>query len=172
VQPRPPADLANWIAVIDGDLPAAEASSWAVLPTCGAVVSFAGTSRDHSGAAGTPDERRGVTAIDYEVWDEQAGPRLAAVADEARRRWPALGRVALLHRRGTVAVGQASVVVVVSAPHRDEAFRAARFAIDAVKATVPVWKREVWPGGAEWGVDAHPIDDLSAFAAGPDGPRP
>jgi molybdopterin synthase catalytic subunit len=55
----------------------------------------------------------------------------------------------------------------VSAPHRDEAFAAARFGIDAVKATVPVWKREVWAGGSAWGLDAHPIDDLTAFGAEP-----
>ena len=81
--------------------------------------------------------------------------------------WPVAGRVALLHRVGEVRVGEASVMVVVSAPHRDEAFAAARFGIDAIKATVPIWKREVWSGGSAWGLDAHPIDDLSAFGEQP-----
>jgi molybdopterin synthase catalytic subunit len=151
----------DWVAVSAEELPVAAASAWAVRPSCGAVVSFAGTSRDHSGAAG---ERTGVTVLEYEAYDEQVVPRLRAVAAELRRRWPGVGRVALLHRVGEVWVGQASVVVAVSAPHRDEAFAAARFGIDAVKATVPIWKREVWSGGSAWGLDAHPVEDLSALA--------
>ncbi len=67
-----------------------------------------------------------------------------------RRRWPEVGRVALLHRTGVVALREPAVVVVVSSPHRDEAFAAARFAIDEVKATVPLWKQERWAGGSAW----------------------
>jgi molybdopterin synthase catalytic subunit len=153
----------DWVALSRDELPIAAASAWAVLPSCGAVVTFTGTSRDHSEAEG--DRRQGVTVLEYEAYDEQVVPRLAAVAAELRRRWPAVGRVVLLHRVGEVRVTEASVVVVVSAPHRDEAFAAARFGIDAVKATVPVWKREVWADGSAWGLDAHPIDDLTAFDA-------
>jgi molybdopterin synthase catalytic subunit len=155
----------DWVALSTGELPIAAASSWAVLPSCGAVVTFAGTSRDHSDAEG--DRRQGVTVLEYEAYDEQVVPRLAAVAAELRRRWPAVGRVVLLHRVGEVRVTEASVVVVVSAPHRDEAFAAARFGIDAVKATVPIWKREIWAEGSAWGLDAHPIDDLTDFDTAP-----
>jgi molybdopterin synthase catalytic subunit len=154
----------DWVALCSSELPVAAASAWAVLPSCGAVVTFTGTSRDHSGPDG--DRRQGVTVLEYEAYDEQVEPRLAAVAGELRRRWPAVGRVALLHRVGDVRVAEASVVVVVSAPHRDEAFAAARFGIDAVKATVPIWKREVWADGSAWGLDGHLIDDLSAFGPG------
>jgi molybdopterin synthase catalytic subunit len=157
-----PPEHDDWVAVTAEELPLAAASAWAVRPWCGAVVSFAGTSRDHSGGDGA-DGRTGVTVLEYEAYDEQVLPRLEAVATELRRRWPAAGRVALLHRVGEVRVGEASVVVVVSAPHREEAFAAARFGIDAIKATVPIWKREVWAGGSAWGLDAHPIDDLSTF---------
>ena len=72
--------------------------------------------------------------------------------------WPALGRIALLHRTGPLAVTDAAVVVVVSAPHRAEAFDAARFCIDTLKATVPIWKKETWAGGEDWGTDATPVD--------------
>src|SRR4051812_26334967 len=162
----PPADGDDWVSVIAGELPVAEAAAWVVRPSCGAVVTFAGTSRDHSGRPGH-DERTGVTVLEYEAYDEQVVPRMRAVADELRRRWPVAGRLALLHRLGEVRVGQASVFVAVSAPHRGEAFDAARFGIDAIKATVPIWKREVWSGGSAWGLDAQPIADLSTLSPTP-----
>jgi molybdopterin synthase catalytic subunit len=163
VEPPAPPEHDDWVAVTADELPLAAASAWAVRPWCGAVVSFAGTSRDHSGGADGQEGRTGVTVLEYEAYDEQVVPRLRAVAAELRRRWPEVGRVVLVHRVGEVGVGEASVAVVVSAPHREGAFAAARFGIDAVKATVPIWKREVWSGGSAWGLDAHPIDDLSTF---------
>jgi molybdopterin synthase catalytic subunit len=75
---------------------------------------------------------------------------MAAVASEVRRRHPGVERIALLHRVGRLAVSDVAVVVAVSAPHRDEAFDAARHAIDTLKETVPLWKREEWPGGSQW----------------------
>ena len=71
-----------------------------------------------------------------------------------------IGRVALLHRTGVVALGDAAVVVAVSAPHRGEAFEAARFAIDELKRTVPIWKRESWDGGESWGLEAQHLTDV------------
>ena len=88
--------------------------------------------------------------------------RLGAVADEARSRWPTVGRIALLHRIGVLDVGQSAVVVVVSAPHRAEAFEAARFCIDALKRSVPIWKRETWSDGESWGLEAQHIVDAGA----------
>jgi molybdopterin synthase catalytic subunit len=82
---------------------------------------------------------------------------LQAVADEARVRWPAIGRIVLLHRSGVVPIGGSAVVVVVSSPHRPEAFAAARFCIDAIKASVPIWKHEVWDGGEAWGDDTQAV---------------
>jgi molybdopterin synthase catalytic subunit len=135
----------DWIALTTEPLPFAEVGPWAVLPSCGAVVVFAGTVRDHA------EGRPGVTRLAYEAYAEQADPKLAAVAAEARRRWPGLGRVALVHRTGDLDLGDTAVLVAVSAPHRDEAFAAARFCIDTVKATVPIWKKESWAGGSDWG---------------------
>ena len=66
----------------------------------------------------------------------------------------------LLHRVGVVPVGESSVVVVASAPHREEAFAAARFGIDTLKATVPIWKRETWKDGESWGLEAQHITEI------------
>ena len=132
-------------------LPVAEAASWSVLPGCGAVVVFAGTVRDHA------EGRAGVTLLEYEAYEEQAGPRLAAIAEEARARWPALGRLVLLHRVGALELTEVSVLVVASTPHRAEAFAVARWCIDTVKATVPIWKRETWEEGVDWGSCAHDL---------------
>jgi molybdopterin synthase catalytic subunit len=145
----------------DQPLPIAEASAWAVMARCGAVVTFSGTARDHS------DGRPDVARLEYEAYEEQVVPRLAAIAAEARTRWPELGRVALLHRVGEVPIGDAAVVVVVSAPHREAAFEAARFGIDTLKATVPIWKREAWAGGQSWGLEPQTVTSVpSVDAAG------
>jgi molybdopterin synthase catalytic subunit len=148
---RPPATGDVWLALADEDLPVGRATDWAVRPDCGAVVLFSGTARDHA------PERPGVQQLEYEAYEEQVVPRLQAVADEARARWPAIGRIALLHRVGVVPIGSSAVVVVVSSPHRPEAFAAARFCIDAIKSSVPIWKHEVWDGGEAWGGDTQEL---------------
>lgn len=140
-----PLDEDTWVGLSDRPLPVAEAAAWAVRPDCGALVVFSGTARDH--APGRPEVHR----LDYEAYDEHVVPALLAVASEARSRWPQIGRVALLHRVGTLAIGESAVVVAVSAPHRAEAFEAARFGIDTVKETAPIWKRESFAGGESWG---------------------
>jgi len=128
---------------------------WSLRPDCGAQVVFNGTVRDHA------EGRTGVSLVEYEAYAEQVEPRLAQLAAEARRRWPSLGRLVLLHRQGELAVGECSVLVVVSAPHRGEAFEAARWCIDTLKDTAPIWKREVWDAGAGWGTGARPVDEVS-----------
>lgn len=146
-----PEDADTWVGLTDEALPVDDAARWAVRPDCGAVVVFSGTARDHA------EGRPGVSLLEYEAYTEQVVPRLEAIATEARRRWPDLGRIALLHRTGPVGVGESAVVVVVSSPHRDAAFEAARFGIDTLKATVPIWKRETWDGGSSWGLEAQHI---------------
>jgi molybdopterin synthase catalytic subunit len=148
---RPPTTGDDWIGLTGAPLPSNEASAWVVRPDCGGVVTFVGTVRDHA------EGRPGVTSLDYEAYAEQAEARMAAVAQEARALHPGVGRIALLHRTGPLAVTEAAVVVAVSAPHRDEAFDAARFCIDTLKATVPIWKKESWAGGEDWGTDATPV---------------
>jgi molybdopterin synthase catalytic subunit len=147
---QPPAS-GDWIAVAEQPLPVDTATAWATTPSSGAVVVFLGVVRDHA------DGRAGVTGLTYEAYEEEAVARLAAVADEARTRWPVIDRVALLHRTGDLTLSEASVAVVVSSPHRAEAFEAARFCIDTLKETVPIWKREHWEGGSDWGTGANPV---------------
>jgi molybdopterin synthase catalytic subunit len=125
-------------------------------PGCGAVVTFSGTTRDHA-TDGEGGLRTGITALEYEAYEPMALQRMGAIAASVVERWPAVGAVVIAHRTGTVPVGESSVVVAVSAPHRDEAFTAAREAIDTVKEAVPIWKREHWDGGAGWAVSATPI---------------
>jgi molybdopterin synthase catalytic subunit len=122
-------------------------------------VVFSGTARDHSTG------RSGVDRLEYEAYEEQVIPRLTAIADAARVRWPDLGRIALIHRIGYVPTTESAVVIVVSAPHRGSAFDAARFAIDTLKSTVPIWKKERWSEGESWGLEAQhlvEIDDVDS----------
>jgi molybdopterin synthase catalytic subunit len=155
----PDADACDWLALSDAPLPVVQALEWASQPHCGGVVMFCGTVRDHA------EGRPGVTSLTYEAYQEEVGPRLAAIALEVRRRWPVLGRLVVLHRVGTLSVGEVSVTIVASAPHRAEAFDAARYAIDTVKTTVPVWKRETWAGGEDWSTCDHPVVDLPTVAS-------
>jgi len=149
-----PADGDDWLELTVAALAAEDVLGWAVVPGCGAQVLFSGTVRDHA------DGRTGVTQLEYEAYIEAAESRLAAIAAEARRRWPELGRIALLHRVGVLQVGECSVLVVTSTPHRDSAFESARWCIDTLKTTVPIWKRETWDGGEGWGADASEIASI------------
>jgi molybdopterin synthase catalytic subunit len=144
----------DWTALSDQTLPTDLAASWVVRPDCGGVVLFLGTVRDHA------EGRVGVSELDYEAYTEVAVQRMTDLTAQARHRWPALGRIVVWHRTGKLAVTDTAVVVAVSAPHRAEAFEAARWVIDTVKTSVPLWKRETWSGGEDWGTDARPIADL------------
>jgi molybdopterin synthase catalytic subunit len=143
-----------WITVTDQGLAVDDVLAWVSRPDCGAIVSFAGTVRDHS------EGRPSVTSLEYEVHPEQALARLGEVAASAWGRWPMIGRLALLHRTGRLQVGEVSVVVAVSTPHRGEAFDAGEYCIDTLKRTVPVWKRETWAGGTDWSECTHEIEEV------------
>lgn len=147
------------IELTDQPLNVGETYDWVVVPSSGAVVMFSGTARDHS------EGREGVETLAYEAYEEAVLPVLCDVAAEMRKKWNEVRRVALIHRVGDVSVGESSVLVVVSAPHRPEAFEAARFGIDALKATAPIWKRETWKGGDDWAKTAQHVTDLSSFVS-------
>lgn len=104
-------------------------------------------------------------ALEYEAYLEQVEPRLSAVASSARERWP-VGRIAILHRVGRLEVGEVSVVVGVSTPHRAESFEAARFCIDTVKESVPIWKRETWVDGSDWALCPNELVEIPRTDAG------
>jgi molybdopterin synthase catalytic subunit len=115
-------------------------------PHCGAVALFLGTVRDLTGEQVT-------TALDYEAYPEMAEKKLAQVEEETRARWP-VAEMAVVHRLGHLDIGEVSVAVAVSCPHRAEAFDACRYAIDRLKQIVPIWKKENWADGrTEW---VHP----------------
>ena len=112
-------------------------------PGAGGTCVFIGTVRDRSDAGD-------VTDLTYEAWTELAVARLHELAAEVAERWP-VRRIALLHRTGQLRIGETSVVVAVSAPHRAEAFDACRHAIERLKHDVPIWKKEgLVDGDAHW----------------------
>jgi molybdopterin synthase catalytic subunit len=116
-------------------------------PACGAVCLFTGTTRATS-------RGQTVTHLEYEAFEAMAGPEMARIFERCRA-GPAGGggellRMLCVHRVGTVGVGEPSVVIAVASPHREAAFRAARFLIDELKASLPVWKKEHYQGGAHW----------------------
>jgi len=148
----------NWLELTPEPLVVERALEWVERPSCGAVASFVGTVRD------TAEGRAGVKAIDYEAYTLQVLPRFEAIAATARERWPDLGRVLIWHRVGHILLGEASVVVAVSTPHRAEAFEACRYLIDTLKATAPIWKRETWEGGTDWSPAARPVEPAPGVA--------
>ena len=149
-----PPDDDTWVALTADPLPTRAVHDWAIRPDCGAVVLFSGTVRDHA------EGRPGVTRLEYEAYAEQVEPKLVEIAGAARARWPVLGRIGLLHRVGPLELTDVAVVVVVGAPHRGEAFAAAEWCIDTLKATVPIWKKERWEGGDDWGLAATELTDV------------
>jgi molybdopterin synthase catalytic subunit len=115
-------------------------------PNAGAVVLFLGTTRELTNG-------RQTVALDYEAYREMAERRLSELESEARRRWPVI-ECMIVHRLGRVPITEASVAVVVSTPHRADAFAAGQWLIDTLKSDVPIWKREEWADGTtEW---VHP----------------
>jgi molybdopterin synthase catalytic subunit len=111
-------------------------------PSAGAVLVFAGTVRDeHRG--------RAVTGIDYHAYEPMAERELSRIEDEVARRWPG-ARARIVHRTGPLRVGDTSVLIAVSTPHRAEGFEALRFAIEELKAVAPIWKKELYPDGHAW----------------------
>ncbi len=159
----------DWLALTADPLPVGEALVWAAGPGYGAQVTFCGVVRDHS------EGRAQVSTLEYEAYDEVALEQLGAIAVDARGRWPELGRLVMVHRLGQLAVGDIAVLVVVSTPHRQEAFAAARYCIDTLKATVPIWKFETWADGADWsvcGAEEAPGPDVHVHVGGPAPSRP
>ena len=141
----------DWVALGPESLPTDAAIAWATTPGAGAVVSFLGVVRDHA------DGRDGVHSMTYEAYEEPAVRAMAEIAAAARRQWPDLCRLALLHRVGELQLSEASVLVVASSAHRALAFEAAHYCIDTLKESVPIWKQEHWSGGSSWAVEQHPI---------------
>lgn len=130
------------IAVLPTPLSLDELVAAVAGPGCGATVTFTGHVRDHGQLAA-------VERLEYEAYVPMAEQVLGQIADEIERESPGV-RVAIQHRTGALAVGEAAVVIAAAAPHRAEAFAACRQAIEQLKRRAPIWKKEVGPDGGAW----------------------
>jgi molybdopterin synthase catalytic subunit len=130
--------------LVRGPLEPAALEARVLHPSCGACVLFTGTTRE---------ENRGqrVVRLEYEAFERMTGPEMQRIFERCRAEQPdARLRMLVAHRTGVVEVGEPSVVIAVASPHRAQAFAAARFLIDELKRTLPVWKKEIYADGAHW----------------------
>jgi molybdopterin synthase catalytic subunit len=130
-------DVGNIVAAVgDGD--------------AGGVAIFLGTTRRDTGERGQT-----LLALDYQAYEAMALEQMRQLSIEARNRWP-IRKIAIIHRVGRVEIGQPSVAIAVSSPHRGQAFEACRFLIDSLKHQVTIWKKEVWGDGSATWVEGSP----------------
>lgn len=120
---------------------------------CGAVATFVGLVRNENGG-------RRVLWLEYEAYEPLAVKAFARIDEEAGERWPSIG-LAIHHRVGRLEIGDASVIIAATSPHRAEAFAACRYAIERIKQIAPIWKHEHFEGGETWieGATADPMDE-------------
>ena len=131
-----------YVAITEEEIDPRQLGARVLEPRDGAVVTFAGVVRDHSGS-------RRTVYLEYEAYRGMAEAKMAEIVGEAMARWP-VGDAAIVHRVGHLEVGEVSVLIAVASPHRAEAFEACRYIIDRVKEVVPIWKKEVAADGSEW----------------------
>jgi molybdopterin synthase catalytic subunit len=125
-------------------------------PSAGAIATFIGTVRNTA-------RGRDVLYLDYEAYPAAAEKMLARIGDEIAERW-GIDRVAITHRIGQLEIGEASVAIAVSSPHRNEAFEACHYAIERIKQIVPIWKKEYYAGGDVWiGSEAAYQEEFGRF---------
>ena len=136
------------VEITDGPISLDHVLNEVADPAAGAIVVFLGVVRDNA-------RGRRVDHLAYEAYESMARREMERIAAELGERWP-VSRVVIVHRTGVLRVGEASVAISVSAPHRAAAFAAGQFAIDTLKRTVPIWKKEIWEGGEAWvGADSR-----------------
>jgi molybdopterin synthase catalytic subunit len=133
----------DWIDVVPDPLSERAVAEAVAHPGAGGIAIFSGVVRDQTGG-------RRVKFLEYEAHAPMAVAKMREIATAIRARWPGILRVAMLHRIGRLEIGESSVMIAVSSPHRREAFEACHFAIDTLKETVPVWKKESFEDGEVW----------------------
>ena len=143
---------ADWVSVVSEPLTAETLIARVASPKAGAIVTFSGVTRDNF-------DGREVVRLEYEGFAPMAEREMAKICRELREKWPDVTKIAMAHRTGLCPVQEASVIIAVSSPHRKDALEAAHFAIDTLKATVPIWKKEfyaaaggegAWKENKEW----------------------
>ena len=133
----------DWIEVTTEPLSERAVAQAVEHPGAGALALFSGVVRDQTGG-------RRVKFLEYEAHGAMALAKMREIGAAIRSRWPAIARIALVHRIGRLEIGESSVMIAVSSPHRAQAFEACRFAIDTLKETVPIWKKEHFEDGEVW----------------------
>ena len=133
----------DWIEVTTEPLSERAVAQAVEDPGAGALALFSGVVRNQTGG-------RRVKFLEYEAHGPMAVAKMREIGRAIRERWPMVGRIALVHRIGRLEIGESSVMIAVSSPHRGEAFEACRFAIDTLKETVPIWKKEHFEDGEVW----------------------
>jgi molybdopterin synthase catalytic subunit len=121
--------------------------NWVISPQCGGIDVFIGTVRNAT-------KGKQVMRLEFEAYESMALKEMRKIAEQAMEKW-AINKILIHHRVGVLDVGEVPVVIAVAAAHRDAAFDACRYAIDTLKQTVPIWKKEVFEDGEVW-VAAHP----------------
>ncbi|TRZ03376.1 hypothetical protein DNTS_029851 [Danionella cerebrum] len=138
---RMAADEGHDLITLTTDKLSADGASDSVsCPSCGAISLFIGTTRDHF-------EGKRVIQLEYEAYVPMAESELKKICAQIRMRWPSVKHISIQHRLGLVPVTEASVIISISSPHRRESLEAVQYCIDALKATVPIWKKEIYESG-------------------------
>ena len=135
-----------FVALTEGPLDLEHVRAHTASTECGATLDFIGTTRDSFAG-------RAVVSLAYEAFHEMALAEMRAIGLEIIDRWPGT-RFAMVHRLGQVALGEISVVISVATPHRAACYEASRAAIEALKARVPIWKKEIYADGSAWKANA------------------
>jgi len=139
--------VGNLIQIFDEPLDVDAVIDLVASPEAGAIDVFIGTVRNST-------QNRSVRKLIFESFDSMAIKEMKKISDNANDKWPSI-KMAIHHRKGTLQIGEIAVIIAVSSPHRVAAFEACRYAIDTLKETVPIWKKEVFDDGEVW-VAAHP----------------
>lgn len=135
------------IQLFDTDLDTQYCTEWVSTPEAGGVVVFVGTVRNST-------SEKKVVRLEFEAYEKMAVSEMRKIAEQAAERWP-VRKIAIHHRTGVLYPGDIAVIIAVSTPHRKAAFEACAYAIDTLKETVPIWKKEIFEDGEVW-VAAHP----------------
>ncbi|XP_066474395.1 molybdopterin synthase catalytic subunit-like [Tiliqua scincoides] len=136
-------ELKNFITLNYKKLSADEISALVISPCCGAVTLFVGTTRNNF-------EGRKVVQLEYEAYTSMAEAEIKKICTDIRLKWPSVKHIAIQHRLGLVPISEASVMVAISSPHRAESLEAVKYCINTLKATVPIWKKEVYEEDYSW----------------------
>ena len=143
------------IQIVHNSIDAASVLASVSQPDCGANVLFTGTTRRMTGD-------RETNRLEYECYESMAIAKMQALVDSACDQWP-VAKASIVHRVGVVDIGEASIAVAVSTPHRADAFAAAAWLLERLKQEVPIWKREIWTdGNQEWVHPDAPSSEVSS----------